>query len=50
VRPTSAACRARRSCTIASNAFGASLFAHTDDNDRRVADALAELSERRGVE
>jgi 1-deoxyxylulose-5-phosphate synthase len=34
---------------IASDAFGATLFAHTEDNDRRVAEALAGVAARRGV-
>ena len=34
---------------IATDKFGASLFAHTEDNDRRVADALAAVAAQRGV-
>ena len=34
---------------IASDAFGATLFAHTEDNDRRVAEALAQVAAQRGV-
>ncbi len=34
---------------IASDAFGATLFAHTEDNDRRVAEALAGVAAQRGV-
>ncbi len=34
---------------IASDAFGATLFAHTEDNDRRVAEALASVAAQRGV-
>jgi aryl-alcohol dehydrogenase-like predicted oxidoreductase len=34
---------------IGSDKFGATLFAHSQDNDRRVVDALGELSARRGV-
>jgi aryl-alcohol dehydrogenase-like predicted oxidoreductase len=34
---------------IASDAFGATLFAHTEDNDRRVAEALAGVAALRGV-
>ncbi len=34
---------------IASDVFGAGLFAHTEQADRRVADALALLSAQRGV-
>jgi aryl-alcohol dehydrogenase-like predicted oxidoreductase len=34
---------------IASDAFGATLFAHTEDNDRRVAEALAGVATQRGV-
>jgi 1-deoxyxylulose-5-phosphate synthase len=34
---------------IATDVFGATLFAHTEDNDRRVADALATLAQRRGL-
>jgi aryl-alcohol dehydrogenase-like predicted oxidoreductase len=34
---------------IASDAFGATLFAHTEDADRRVADALAAVCAQRGA-
>jgi 1-deoxyxylulose-5-phosphate synthase len=34
---------------IASDTFGASLFAHTEDNDREVAGALAKVAAQRGV-
>ena len=34
---------------IASDAFGTTLFAHTEDNDRRVADALSQVAAQRGV-
>ena len=34
---------------IASDVFGAKLFARTQDNDREVAQALAEVAARRGV-
>ena len=34
---------------IASDVFGATLFAHTEANDRRVADALAAVSAQRGA-
>jgi aryl-alcohol dehydrogenase-like predicted oxidoreductase len=34
---------------IASDEFGATLFAHTEGNDRLVADALGRLAEQRGV-
>jgi aryl-alcohol dehydrogenase-like predicted oxidoreductase len=34
---------------IASDAFGATLFAQTEDNDRRVAEALAGVATQRGV-
>ena len=34
---------------IASDAFGATLFAHTDENDRRVAAALAQVAAQRGA-
>ncbi len=34
---------------MASDVFGATLFAHTEEADRRVADALGALSERRGL-
>ena len=34
---------------IASDTFGAGLFAHTEANDRQVADALASVAARRGL-
>jgi aryl-alcohol dehydrogenase-like predicted oxidoreductase len=34
---------------IASDAFGARLFVHTEDNDRHVAQALASVAQQRGV-
>ena len=34
---------------IATDTFGAGLFAHTEDNDRRVADALATVAAARGA-
>ena len=34
---------------IASDTFGAGLFAHTEANDRRVADALASVAAQRGL-
>ena len=34
---------------IASDAFGATLFAHTEHDDRRVAEALAQVAAQRGV-
>lgn len=34
---------------IAGDAFGATLFAHSEDNDRRVAEALAQVAAQRGV-
>ena len=34
---------------IATDTFGAGLFAHTEDNDRRVADALAKVAAERGA-
>jgi aryl-alcohol dehydrogenase-like predicted oxidoreductase len=34
---------------IATDAFGATLFAHTEDNDRRVAEALGGVAAQRGA-
>ena len=34
---------------IASDAFGATLFAHTEQNDREVTEALAQVAARRGA-
>jgi len=34
---------------IASDSFGAGLFAHTEDNDRQVAEALARVAAQRGA-
>ncbi len=34
---------------MATDAFGAGLFAHTEDNDRRVAEALAAVANARGL-
>ncbi|MDH5541164.1 MAG: aldo/keto reductase [Rhizobacter sp.] len=34
---------------IASDVFGTTLFAHTEDNDRKVADALAGVAAQRGA-
>lgn len=34
---------------IAGDAFGATLFAHCEDNDRRVAEALADVAVSRGA-